>query len=310
MPFEDVRGVAHYYEWVTAEVNQPTGRPVLVFLHGWGGSCRYWRSTAQALTDQFDCLLYDLRGFGRSRLAAGAGQDYRLETYAEDLARFLDQLKTGPVQMSAHSMGSSIATLFAAQNSGAVERLVLTCGGVFEYEPQAFATFQRFGSGVVKFRPRWLTQIPLLDRLFMARFLHQSLPSVESQAFLADFVAADAAAALGTLRDSVSEAMAESLPAAFSALSIPTLLISGQYDRIIPPRLGQQAVVLNRAIAYQEIPATGHFPMLESPQVYQTVLREFLLPDGSLTVGSRDMPATTVAFGKKCIEQPIEPTNG
>lgn len=276
MPFQDIRGEAHYYEWVTAEVNQPTGRPVLVFLHGWGGSSRYWRSTAEALKPDFDCLLYDLRGFGRSRLSAGAERDYRLETYAEDLGRLLEHLKTGPVDLSAHSMGSSIATLFAARYPESINRLVLTCGGVFEYEPKAFETFQRFGVGVVKFRPRWLTQIPWVDRLFMARFLHQPLSAAESQAFLADFVSADAPAALGTLQDSVSEAMAESLPAAFSSLQAPTLLISGQYDRIIPPALGRQAAALNRAIAYQEIPATGHFPMLEAPTAYQAVLRQFL----------------------------------
>lgn len=42
----------------------------MVFIHGWGGSSRYWEATAQALCGEFDCLLYDLRGFGRSTLGA------------------------------------------------------------------------------------------------------------------------------------------------------------------------------------------------------------------------------------------------
>jgi len=35
----------------------------VVFIHGWAGSAKYWKSTANALADQFDCLLYDMRGW-------------------------------------------------------------------------------------------------------------------------------------------------------------------------------------------------------------------------------------------------------
>ncbi len=59
-----VRGVDHYYEWI----KQPSdsAKPVMVFIHGWAGSARYWQSTATVLAAEFDCLLYDMRGFGRS----------------------------------------------------------------------------------------------------------------------------------------------------------------------------------------------------------------------------------------------------
>ena len=61
MPTVDVRGVNHYYEWIRQSTD--SSKPVMVFVHGWGGSARYWHSTATALADKFDCLLYDLRGF-------------------------------------------------------------------------------------------------------------------------------------------------------------------------------------------------------------------------------------------------------
>jgi len=59
-----VRGVEHYYEWIRQLLRK---KPVMVFIHGWAGSAKYWKSTANALADQFDCLLYDMRGFGRWR---------------------------------------------------------------------------------------------------------------------------------------------------------------------------------------------------------------------------------------------------
>ncbi|HEY9639916.1 MAG TPA: alpha/beta fold hydrolase, partial [Coleofasciculaceae cyanobacterium] len=97
MPYITVRGVDHYYEWIsTSEQFSPEGAPIsdkpkLVFIHGWAGSTRYWQSTARSLADQFDCLLYDMRGFGRSRLPrplppAVADLGYELESYADDLA--------------------------------------------------------------------------------------------------------------------------------------------------------------------------------------------------------------------------------
>ncbi len=63
MPLIQIRGADHYYEWIRSSENSKT-KPVMVFLHGWAGSGRYWESTAQALAEEFDCLLYDLRGLG------------------------------------------------------------------------------------------------------------------------------------------------------------------------------------------------------------------------------------------------------
>ena len=66
MSYIQVRGVDHYYEWIKTP-GDGLNKPVMVFIHGWAGSDRYWQSTARALCEQFDCLLYDLRGFGRSK---------------------------------------------------------------------------------------------------------------------------------------------------------------------------------------------------------------------------------------------------
>jgi proline iminopeptidase len=56
----------------------------------------------------------------------------------------------------------------------------------------------------------------------------------------------------------------------------PTLLISGEYDKIIPAYMGRQAAALNDKIKYVVIPNTAHFPMLEDPAIYLRQVREFL----------------------------------
>ncbi len=100
MPYINVRGVEHYYEWIRKSSTEV--KPVMVFIHGWGGSARYWKSTADALCDKFDCLLYDLRGFGRYGLSRCQGHRtgwdepgqkrttlYKIVTKNDDLGAFL-----------------------------------------------------------------------------------------------------------------------------------------------------------------------------------------------------------------------------
>ncbi|MDB9474313.1 alpha/beta fold hydrolase [Dolichospermum circinale] len=272
MTYINVRGVDHYYEWVKKPSN--IIKPVMVFMHGWAGSGRYWQSTAEALLDNFDCLLYDMRGFGRSHVQPDLS--YELTEYAEDLAVLLNQLNLERVYINAHSMGASIATLFLNRYPQKVEKAILTCSGIFEYDEKAFAAFYKFGGLVVKFRPKWLGKIPLADRMFMARFLHSPIPKSERQAFLEDFINADYQAALGTIFTSVSKEQAEFMPQEFAKLTVPTLLVAGEYDIIIPAELGKKAAALNDKVKLTIVPNTAHFPMLEDAATYLARVRDFL----------------------------------
>ncbi|MEA5465146.1 alpha/beta fold hydrolase [Leptothoe sp. PORK10 BA2] len=275
MAYVTLNGVDHYYEWIC---DGPQGhRPTLVFLHGWGGSARYWERTAQVMKQDFDCLLYDLRGFGRSSAAQNMTPDLgELESFADDLECLLATLKLDRVFISAHSMGASVALYFLSRYPQQVNRAILTCNGSFEYDELAFKAFHQFGGYVVMFRPSWLARIPLAPQMFMSRFLKGQIPYADKKVFLNDFLQADQATALGTLKASVSKHATEAMPRAFSAISVPTLLISGQYDRITPAELGRQAASLNPNIEYFEVPETGHFPMLEDATTYLSIFKDFL----------------------------------
>ena len=276
MAYISVNGFNHYYEWLTASGDRPSGKPVLVFIHGWGGSVRYWESTARSLSDHFDCLLYDLRGFGRSKMEDAPESTYELDIYVRDLAGLLVALRLQKVCLNAHSTGASIAVLFLNRYAELVDRAVLTCSGIFEYQEAAFKAFHQFGGYVVKFRFPWLYSLPFTDRLFMQRFLHQSVPREMSRAFLDDFLVADEAAALGTMFSAVSKEAAETMPAEFARILVPTLLISGEYDKIIPAEMGEKAAALSDRVQHVTIPNTAHFPMLEDPETYLQTVAEFL----------------------------------
>ncbi len=273
----EVRGVQHYYEWIRQPQNG-SQKPIMVFIHGWGGSSQYWRGIARSLCDRFDCLLYDLRGFGRSSIGAeGKSLSYELSEYACDLAIFLDNLSIKKkIYLNSHSMGASIGVLFSNLYPEKVEKSIVNCNGIFEYDRRAFAIFHQFGKYVVQFRHKWFLKLPLADRLFMARFLNRPIDPALSQVFLADFIVADYEAALNTIYTSVNQKAVETMPEEFARIQVPTLMISGEKDRIIPAKMGAAAACLNDLIKYEEIAETGHFPMLEAPETYLKLLREFL----------------------------------
>ena len=273
----EVRGAAASYQWVTANESIRTDRPVLVFLHGWGGSSRYWRSTAEAMVDAYDCLLYDWRGFGKSAIAAeSVAADYGLQAYANDLANLLNQLGIDRVSVIAHSLGTSIAPYFITQWSGTVDRAVMTCGGVFKFDALAYSLFYRVGQVIVGIRPRWFYNLPGMDWLVIQRFVHQMISPSDRAEFIDDYLSCQPAAALGVLLDVAQSKTCLELVENIKQINIPVLMISGQKDRIIPPLLGKNAARLNDRISHQVLKNVGHLPMLEDPETFQTVVRSFL----------------------------------
>jgi proline iminopeptidase len=54
------------------------------------------------------------------------------------------------------------------------------------------------------------------------------------------------------------------------------LLIAGEYDIIIPAKLGKTAAALSDKVELNIIPNTGHFPMLEDAETYLAKVKEFL----------------------------------
>ena len=287
MPYVSVNGVDHYYEWISTQDHSGLERtsnqkPVMVFLHGWAGSARYWRSTAEAIKDTYDCLLYDQRGFGRSQAPTleqlAANPDLNtLESFAEDLNVLLDKLNVPyPVYMNAHSMGGSIGLYFLDRYPERVKKAILTCNGSFPYQKWAFEAFYLFGGYVVAFRPKWLGKVPFAPQMFMQRFLKGAIPLAEKKAFLEDFIMADGATSLGTLKAAVSKHATEAMPAAFASLKVPTLMVSGEYDKITPAKLGKEAAAMSDQIDYVMMPNTAHFPMMEDAERYLDIINSFL----------------------------------
>ncbi|WP_285030100.1 alpha/beta hydrolase [Mycolicibacterium sp. lyk4-40-TYG-92] len=81
--------------------------PTLVLLHGSASSLYGVEAVAQRLWPSFDVIRLDLPGFGVT--GPRPDRDYRVTTYAETLARFLDALGVERCAVAGNSLGGNIA---------------------------------------------------------------------------------------------------------------------------------------------------------------------------------------------------------
>ena len=102
-------------------VRQGSGLP-LVLLHGWPEFWLVWRKVIGPLSDRFDVVAPDLRGFGQSsKPAVPAREGYRVEDHAADLLGLADALGFDRFGLVSHDVGAYVAQTFARQHA---ERLV------------------------------------------------------------------------------------------------------------------------------------------------------------------------------------------
>src|ERR671933_1938903 len=284
-----IRGTPHAYELTPPT---PHTSPVLVFIHGWLLSRSYWQPLIERLAPDYQCLVYDLRGFGDSQpqrdktqgrrlklnaeLADSLGavslsnSSYTLAAYAKDLDILLQQLRIDSAWLIGHSLGGSIALWGASVASDRVKGVICINAGGGIYLKEEFDRFRAFGQQLVRQRPRWLSHLPLADFVFARDSVARSIGSSWGRQRLRDFVAAHTEAALGALLDSTTEAQIHLLPQIVSQLKQPVYFIAGTKDKIMEPKY-----VLHLASFHWmfqgggenvlQLPDCGHLAMVEQP---------------------------------------------
>jgi pimeloyl-ACP methyl ester carboxylesterase len=121
----------HYLDWGNAEA------PHLMMIHGMRDHCHSWDWVAQRLRDRFHIVAPDLRGHGDSAWAYGSS--YGNLDYVYDIAQLARQASLKPATLIAHSLGGTIACIYAGIYPHNVERMIVI-------EGVGHGFFRRFGS--------------------------------------------------------------------------------------------------------------------------------------------------------------------
>jgi 3-oxoadipate enol-lactonase len=254
MPFAERDGVRLYWE------QDGSGDPVLLIM-GLGMNATGWWRTIPVLADAgFRVLAFDNRGVGRSDRPAGP---YSMAQLADDAVAVLDAAGAERAHVYGISLGGMIAQVVALRHPARVRALVLgatTAGGDLGVpaDERTLAFFRRRGEmtaeeavwASVPYNYSARTRREHGDRI--AEDIAQRLRyPIESAPYLAQLEAAmghDAGARLGSL-------------------ALPTLVVHGEADVMVPPVNGERLAGAIPGAEHRTWPDTAHLYVTDEPAV-------------------------------------------
>jgi pimeloyl-ACP methyl ester carboxylesterase len=253
--------------------------PVLLLLHGIAGSSGTWIPAMRLLHREYTVLAPDFLGHGRSAKPLG---DYSLGNHASGMRDFLHLLGVERVTVVGQSFGGGVAMQFAYQFPELCERLVLVDAGGLGREvswllrlctlpaaeyvmPVLFPAFVRgWGDAISGFlRDRGIQHARAAE---MWRSYRSLTEAENRRAFVRTMRAViDPGGQSVSARDRL-----------YLAAHMPTLIVWGDQDRIIPVVHAYQAHEAIPNSRLEVIEGVGHFPHVEDPVRFVEILRDFL----------------------------------
>jgi pimeloyl-ACP methyl ester carboxylesterase len=254
--------------------------PALLLIHGIGDSSDTWRPVMEQLAEHHTVVAPDLLGHGRSEKPRA---DYAVGAYANGMRDLLSVLEIDRVTVIGHSLGGGVAAQFAYQYPERCERLVLVdSGGV----AKSISPFLRLAAvpGVEALMPLFgLAPVRLAGRLTAEALRHVSTAlGRDTEELVAIFDALPDTAArraiLRTLRSGVDwrGQVITMLDRAYLAEGLPTLLIWGRHDAVIPLSHGRLAHETMPGSEFEIFDDAGHFPHHSDPVRFAEIVTDFV----------------------------------
>jgi pimeloyl-ACP methyl ester carboxylesterase len=259
----------------TDEGNQ-SGR-TLILVHGFAASVHAWRPWIERVGGEHRLIALDLPGHGLTE----APKDYQasLDKNAALVGAIADHVGVSRFVLVGNSMGGAVSLNFARAHSDRLDGLVLVdaAGWPGESEQQAggpplvFSLLNNgFGRFILKlFDPRWFAKDALKSAYLDATLVNEALINRYG----------DLALAPGHRDILLTQQSRPGTPftrADFAALQVPTLVLAGEQDKLIPAdqsRAIADAIPGARLVIY---PDGGHVPMEQLPERSAEDLRVFL----------------------------------
>jgi pimeloyl-ACP methyl ester carboxylesterase len=256
----------------------PRGDPEpIVLIHGTSASLHTWQGWVRALKTERRVITFDLPAFGLTGPFTGAyaPDDYRGTTYARFVVDLLDHLKIERAVLGGNSLGGEVAWRTAVLAPSRVTRLVLVDAAGPEFVPESMPI------GFVIARTPGLNRIT--EWMLPRELVERSVANVYGDPAKVTPELVERYFQL-TLREGNRRAlrirMSQLEPGVgiegLKTIRVPTLVMWGGQDRLIPPAVAQvflQNIAGSRLVTF---PALGHVPHEEDPAATVAELKRFL----------------------------------
>ncbi len=265
--------------------------PPLLLIHGIAGSSRTWRDVIPRLTDRFTVIAPDLMGHGQSEKPTG---DYSLGAFASGIRDLLEVLGIDRTTVVGQSFGGGVAMQLAYQHPERCERLVLVDSGGLGREVSWMLRFMTLpGSEYVMpvifpgFVRDWGDS---LFRRINDQGIHLGRFGEMWSAYASLAEAENRKAFARTIRSVIDPGgqTVSAMDRLYLATPMPTLIIWGDRDDIIPVShayAAHQAMPGSRLVIIEGV---GHFPQIEAPEQFVDALLDFIESTEPAHLGADD----------------------
>ena len=240
--------------------------PALVFLHGFPLDRRIWASQVATLSDHCRVIAPDLRGFGRS----GRSDPFTIESLADDIHLFLQQLGAKPCVLAGLSMGGYVALAYAKKYPADLRGLILVDTKADADTPQAKDARQKMielaraqGASAVadQMMPKMLAPAAQKGRPEVVKALRRIMEDCNPQTI---------EYALAAMRDRPDRS------GELASIKVPTLVVVGEADAITPPDVAERMAKAIPGAKLEVIPGAGHMAPMEQPEQVSRAMERFL----------------------------------
>lgn len=255
------------------QIHGDSANPKLIFLHGLMGFASNWRGIARHFEAQYQILLYDQRGHGKSFQPATG---YNTSDYAADLITILDELGWSKCTLVGHSMGGRVAVEAASAYPARIEKLVIADIGPLSDMQSMLSIEEKLNSVPVPFENRDVARA-FFDTTFLRKYRSETL----KQFFYANLEEKpDGTFSWKFSKQGILETIWKARTIQqwkqFESLKMPTLLLRGEFSDDLPKALFEEVLKRNPNITGQEIPGAGHWIHADKPQLVIQALQDFL----------------------------------
>jgi pimeloyl-ACP methyl ester carboxylesterase len=264
-----------------------TGVPVLL-IHGFGASVGHWRKNIPVLAASCRCYAIDLIGFGASaKPTPGSAIEYTFETWGELVADFCREVIGSPTVLVGNSIGCIVALQTAVtQPSLVISVALINCSLrlLHDRKRAEMPWYRQWGTPIlqgilgIKAIGRWFfRQIAHRNvvRKILLQAYHQPAAVTEELIDILMAPAKDPGAAdvfLTFTAYSCGPLPEDLLP----LLSCPAIAIWGAADPWEPISLGRALMSVSTVWEFVELPAVGHCPQDEAPELINSLLENWI----------------------------------
>jgi pimeloyl-ACP methyl ester carboxylesterase len=254
--------------------------PVIVLIHGITSNSESWGDVLPQLAETNTVLAPDLLGHGESAKPRG---DYSLGAYASGVRDLMIALGIDTATFVGHSLGGGVAMQLAYQFPDRLERLALVSSGGLGREVHLLLRLTALPGA--EFVLPLLVAKPLRDAGELlagavGRLGLRAGPDLEEIARgFASLGDVDARQAFVHTARSILDIEGQRVSASdrlYLAAPVPSLLIWGERDRIIPATHGHQAQARMPGSRLEIFEGAGHFPHRDDPRRFAHVLSDFV----------------------------------